>query len=195
MKETETYQDTNAQEPTAAEAATAASAPATADAPASPEVPPEIRERAAKADELYDRLLRLTADFDNYKKRMARDKQEAQRFANEGLLTKLLPVLDNFENALSATQSQAAASEAVQAVQQGVAMIHAQLKSLLTEAGLEEINTAGQPFDPNWHEAVTQQESAEVPEGQVLTQLRKGYKYRERLLRPASVIVSRKPGS
>jgi molecular chaperone GrpE len=70
-------------------------------------------------------------------------------------------------------------------------MIYNQLKTALANAGLEEIDATGQPFDPNWHEAVSQQESAEVPEGQVLQQLRKGYKLKERLIRPASVIVAK----
>jgi molecular chaperone GrpE len=136
-------------------------------------------------------LLRTTADFDNFKKRAAREKQEAIRFANEALLEKLVPVLDNFDMALAAAQS--AAGDTAQPLQTGVTMIYQQLKKVLTESGLEEVDAAGQAFDPNWHEAVSQQESAEVPEGQVVHQLRKGYKLRERLLRPATVIVARKP--
>jgi molecular chaperone GrpE len=93
--------------------------------------------------------------------------------------------------ALAAAQS--AAGDTAQSLQTGVTMIYQQLKKVLTESGLEEVDAAGQAFDPNWHEAVSQQESAEVPEGQVVHQLRKGYKLRERLLRPATVIVARKP--
>ncbi len=74
-------------------------------------------------------------------------------------------------------------------------MIHQQLRGVLTEAGLEEVDAAGKPFDPNWHEAVSQQESADVPDGQVLQQLRRGYKLRDRLIRPATVIVARKPAA
>ena len=74
-------------------------------------------------------------------------------------------------------------------------MIHAQLKSVLTDAGLEEVDATGRPFDPNLHEAVSQQESSEVAEGNVLQQLRKGYRLRERLLRPATVIVAKKPAA
>ena len=75
----------------------------------------------------------------------------------------------------------------------GVAMIAEQLKSLLVDSGLEEIDAAGKAFDPNFHEAVSQQETADVPEGQVVQQLRKGYKLKERLIRPATVIVAKKP--
>ena len=77
----------------------------------------------------------------------------------------------------------------------GINMVHQQLKSAVADAGLEEIDALGKPFDPNFHEAVSQQETAEVPEGQVVQQLRRGYKLRERLLRPASVIVSKRPAS
>lgn len=149
----------------------------------------ELKERAAKADENWNRLLRTTADFDNYKKRATREKQDAVKFANESLLQKLVPVLDTFDMALAAAQNH----EAVQSLKTGIAMVNQQLKNALTDAGLEEIDAAGKPFDPNLHEAVSQKETAEVPEGQVVQQLRKGYKLRDRLLRPASVVVAKAP--
>src|SRR5258708_16391679 len=152
-----------------------------------------LRERAAKADEHWDRLLRTTADFDNFKKRAAREKQDAIKYANESLLQKLIPILDNFEMAQSATQ--AAQTDAAQSLQTGVNMIHQQLKNALSEAGLEELDASGKAFDPNLHEAVSQQETNDHPEGQVVQQLRKGYKFRDRLLRPASVVVAKKPGA
>ena len=153
----------------------------------------ELKERAAKADEHWDRLLRTTADFDNFKKRAAREKQEAIKFANEGLLEKLIPVLDNFDMAFSATQNNQ--SEAVQSLQTGISMIYQQLKRALVDIGLEEVEADGQPFDPNLHEAVSQKETADVPEGQVVQQLRKGYKFRDRLLRPATVVVAKHPAA
>jgi molecular chaperone GrpE len=159
-----------------------------------PEQLAELKERAAKADEHWDRLLRATADFDNFKKRAAREKQDAIKFANESVLQKLIPVLDNFDMALAATQT-SAKGDAVQSLQTGVNMIYQQLKSALTEAGLEELNATDKPFDPNVHEAVSQQETADVPEGQVVQQLRKGYKFRDRLLRPASVVVAKHPAA
>jgi molecular chaperone GrpE len=152
----------------------------------------QLKTQAAKADEYWNQLLRTAADLDNYKKRAAREKQEAIRFANESLLQKLIPVLDNFEMALSAVSVSESTSDSMQ---QGVSMIQQQLKQVLTEAGLEEIIAAGQPFDPNCHEAVSQQESADVPDGHVLQQLRKGYKLRDRLLRPATVIVAKAPST
>jgi len=157
----------------------------------SPEQLEELKTRAAKADESWERLLRTTADFDNFKKRAAREKIEAAQYASFSLIQKLLPVLDNFEMALTAAQS--AQSDKLASLQSGVVMIQQQLKSALAEAGLEEIDATGKPFDPNFHEAISQQESTEVPEGNVLQQLRKGYKLKERLLRPATVIIAQKP--
>jgi molecular chaperone GrpE len=161
--------------------------------PATPGVAPkaleELLARAAKADENWDRLVRMTADFDNYKKRAARERQEAISFANENLLAKLVPVLDAFEMALAAASHDPAAKS----LQTGILMVSNQLKSILTEAGLEEIEAGGKPFDPNLHEAVSQQESTDAPEGQVVRQIRKGYKFRNRLLRPAGVVVAKAP--
>jgi len=176
-----------------AQIAADAAAPASADSnvAAAPESVEELKAKAAKADENWQRLLRTTADFDNFKKRAARERQDAVKYANEGLITKLLGVLDNFEAAQIAAASNRAGG--LQALQDGIAMIQQQLKNALVDSGVEEIDATGKPFDPNFHEAVSQQESDAVPEGQVLQQLRKGYKLRDRLLRPASVVVAKKP--
>ena len=159
----------------------------------SPEQWTELKDRAAKGQEHWERLLRTTADFDNFKKRAAREKQDAIKFANEGLLQKLIPVLDNFDMALSVAQNAKGAS--VESLQTGITMIYQQFKSALVDAGLEEVDAAGKTFDPNLHEAVSQQETTEAPEGQVLQQLRKGYKFRDRLLRPATVVVAKQPSA
>ncbi len=167
----------------------------------SPEQIEDLKSRAAKADENWDRLLRTTADFENFKKRAAREKIESGQSAIVNLLQKLLPVLDNFEMALAAAQSATAAKPTgempsdnkLASLQSGVQMIQQQLKSALTETGMEEIDATGKPFDPNVHEAISQQESAEMPEGHVVQQVRKGYKLKERLLRPAAVIVAKAP--
>jgi molecular chaperone GrpE len=153
----------------------------------------ELKERAVKADENWDRLLRTTADFDNFKKRAAREKQEAVKFANEALLEKLIPVLDNFDMAVSAQQTSQV--DSVQSLQTGINMIYQQLKRALVEVGLEEVEAAGKPFDPNLHEAVSQKETTDAPDGHVVQQLRKGYRFRERLLRPAGVIVAKQPAA
>jgi molecular chaperone GrpE len=166
-------------------------APEPATQPA-PEPLAELQARAAKADEHKDNWIRTAADLENFKKRAARERIEAAQFANAALLQKLLPILDNFEMAQAAAQN--AEGEKLAALQAGVAMIQQQLKSVLLETGLEEIDAAGKLFDPALHEAVSQQETADVPEGHVAQQIRKGYKLRERLLRPA-VIVAKKPAA
>jgi len=158
-----------------------------------PEQLEELKARAAQADDFWNRLLRTTADFDNFKKRAARERQDIARYANESLIQKLIPVLDNFEIAQAATQ--AAPANDSQSVQSGIAMIQQQLKGALTEAGVEEVDATGKQFDPNLHEAVSQQETADTPEGHVVQQLRKGYKLRDRLLRPASVVVAKQPAA
>jgi molecular chaperone GrpE len=163
--------------------------------PLTPEQIEQLKEKAAKSDEYWDRLLRQTADFENYKKRAARERQESVAYANESLLTKLLPILDAFEMAINAAASaNSKTGEAgAQSLQTGVAMVSNQLKSILADSGLEEIDAAGKPFDPNLHEAVSQEASSKVQEGQVLRQIRKGYRFRNRLLRPAGVVVAKKP--
>jgi molecular chaperone GrpE len=158
-----------------------------------PEQLDELKERAAKADDHWERLVRTAADFENFKKRVAREKQEAIKFANEDLIKKLIPVLDNFDMALSATQN--TAGDAVQSLQTGVNMIYQQFKNVLAEVGLEEVDATGKAFDPNLHEAVAQKETTDVPQEHVAQQLRKGYKLRERLLRPATVVVAKQPGT
>ena len=150
----------------------------------------ELKEQAAKAAQYYEQLLRTTADLENFKKRAARERQEAIKYANESLLEKFIPVLDNFEAALAATN---APNTTMASLQSGVSMIQTQLKSAMSESGLEEINATGLPFDPNLHEALSQLETSDAPEGHVVQQVRKGYKLRERLLRPAAVIVAKKP--
>lgn len=154
----------------------------------------ELKAKAAKADENWQQYLRMAADFENYRKRAARERQEAVKYASEGILQKLMPVIDNLDMAINAagapTDSPAASPDSLRT---GIMMIFNQLKTVLSESGLEEINAQGQPFDPHWHEAVAQEDSTGIPEGHVIRQVRKGYKLRDRLLRPASVVVARKP--
>lgn len=150
-----------------------------------------LREKAGQVDALKDRLLRGVADLENFRKRAARERQEAVQFANQSLLERLIPALDNLDMALTAVGSAQGAS--VDSLKTGVEMVLVQLRSVLKDAGLEEISAVGQPFDPTWHEAVSEQETKDVPEGQVLQQLRKGYRLQQRLLRPANVVVARQP--
>jgi len=200
MKQHETERAESQGPPAAPLAGAGPAAPSDSNAPStlappggelSPKEVEALQAQAAKAREHWDKMLRTAADFENFKKRVARERQEAAKYLHEPLLQKLLPVLDHFDMALAAAQD--AANPGAQSFQDGVQMIHQQLKTALTEAGLEEINALHTPFDPHWHEAVSQVETAEVPEGQVVQQLRKGYRLRDRLLRPASVMVAKAP--
>lgn len=152
-----------------------------------------LREKAAQADAFRDNYVRTLAEWENFRKRAARDRQEAVQYASQGLLEKLVPALDNLDMALAAVNSTQGGS--VDALRTGVEMVLGQVRGILRDAGLEEINALGEVFDPTWHEAVSQQDTADVPEGQVVQQLRKGYRLQQRLLRPASVVVARKPQS
>ena len=151
----------------------------------------DLQAKAAKADENWEKYVRVVADLDNYKKRAARERSEAVKYANEALIEKLLPIVDNFEAALAATNSPQGAN--LDSLKTGINMIYTQLKSFFSDSGVEEIDALNKTFDPNLHEAVSQQASADVPEGQVLQQMRKGYRYRDRLIRPAMVVVAKKP--
>jgi len=155
--------------------------------------PDTLRARAAKADQHWDLYLRTRADLDNYRRRATRERQEAVRYAGLGLIEKLLPVLDSFDMALAAAQGGAPAT--LESLHQGIAMVQAQLKTILAEAGVREIDAQGQPFDPNLHEAVAHHESDEVADGHVLHQIRKGYQLYDRLVRPAAVVVAKTPGA
>ena len=157
----------------------------------SPEELADMKSKAAKADENWDKFVRATADLDNYKKRAIRERQEATKYANEALIEKLLPIVDNFEAALTAANAPQGGN--IDSLRMGINMIYSQLKNFLSEAGVEEIDAVNKPFDPNLHEAVSELPSAEAPEGQVLQQMRKGYRFRDRLIRPAMVVVAKKP--
>jgi molecular chaperone GrpE len=143
----------------------------------------------AEAAKLKDLALRARADLDNFRKRALREKEEAIRYANNGLLERLLPVIDNFELGLDAAKNAADTAS----ILQGMSMVHKQLQDFLKNNGLEEVQAEGEAFDPNKHDAVSQEFSAEVPEGHVVRQVRKGYKIKDRLVRASSVIVSKGP--
>jgi len=139
-----------------------------------------------KVAELQDKLLRMQAEFDNSRKRLQRNKEEAIRFANEMLLGDLLTVVDNFELGLQATET----ATDPKSIALGMQMVKTQLQRFLSDSGVQEISAIGQKFDPHLHEAIARVESKEHAEGIVLAQKRKGYKLRDRLLRPAMVTVS-----
>lgn len=143
----------------------------------------------AEAAKLKDLALRARADLDNFRKRALREKEEAIRYANNGLLERLLPVIDNFELGLDAAKTAADTAS----ILQGMSMVQKQLQDFLKNNGLEEVQAEGESFDPNKHDAVSQEFSADIPDGHVIRQVRKGYKIKDRLIRASSVIVSKGP--
>jgi molecular chaperone GrpE len=140
-------------------------------------------------DRFRDLALRTQADFENYKKRAARDKDEGIKYANRGLLERLVPIIDNFELGLSAAREESEESP----IYSGMSMVLKQLTDFLTQSGLEAIDAEGKKFDPNLHEAIGHEPSDEIPEGHVIRQTRRGYRLKDRLLRPATVMVSSGP--
>ena len=143
----------------------------------------------ADLDRFRDLALRSQADFENYKKRAAREKEDAVKYANTSLLEKLVAIVDNFELGLAAARAEGEQSP----VYSGMSMVLKQLNDFLADNGLQPIEAEGKKFDPNLHEAIGHEPSEKVPEGNVIRQARRGYRFKDRLLRPSTVVVSSGP--
>jgi molecular chaperone GrpE len=156
-----------------------------------PEQQDETASVQADLDRFRDLAMRTQADFENYKKRCQREKEEAVKYANTSLLERLVAIIDNFELGLSAAKADGENS----AIYSGMSMVLKQLNDFLSDNGLQPIEAEGQPFDPNMHEAIGQEPSDTVPENHVTRQTRRGYRFKDRLLRPSSVVVSKGPAS
>jgi molecular chaperone GrpE len=180
--------DPNAGDETAAEQAEAAAAPAAAADEA-------LAALEKERDTLKDQLLRAVAEFDNYRKRIERERRELSEYAAADVLRELLLVIDNFERALSASAPGAAADRQVdiEAFRRGVELIHKQMLDLLRKRGVTSIEALGADFDPNVHQAVIHEPSGEHREGEVMEELQRGYTLGDRLLRPAMVKVAKRP--
>jgi molecular chaperone GrpE len=150
----------------------------------------ELREKAAKADDYFRRLQRLQAEFDNYRKRVERERGELRQWALKGLIEELVDVIDTFERALHEDH----ASEVPEPYRKGIEMVHRNLKETLSRYGLTRLDAVGEPFDPHFHEALTQEINDEYPEGVICGEIKPGYLLGERLLRPSLVRVSAGPG-
>ncbi|MCC3380099.1 nucleotide exchange factor GrpE [Paenibacillus farraposensis] len=155
-------------------------------APEAQEEDTEVAKLRAEAEEHQQRLLRAQADFDNFRRRTLKEKEELAKYASMKLVTELVPVLDNFERALSTAQ-QGAESESFA---KGVEMIFRQFESVLQAEGVTAMNAVGQPFNPEFHQAIMQVESEEHEEGIVVEEVQKGYMLKDKVLRPAMVKVS-----
>ena len=151
------------------------------------DVPAEEDDTAAleaQLKEKSDRILRLQADFENFRRRTAKEKEELAAVITQNLLTDLLPLLDNFERAMAVEQTDG------EAFQKGVEMIFTQLREVMDKHGLENIEAEGKPFDPNVHQAVMRVENPDLEDGTITQVLQKGYQAKGRVIRPAMVQVA-----
>lgn len=146
----------------------------------------EDNELQKKYDELNNQYIRLAADFDNYRKRQAQERESLLKYGAENTLKKIIEVLDNFERGAKANET----VEDCEKVKESFNLVHKQLLDVLSKVGLETIEAEGQEFDPNFHEAVMQTPTSEYPEHTVINELQKGYKLEDRVLRPALVNVA-----
>ncbi len=146
----------------------------------------ELTSLRSERDELYDRLLRKGAEFDNYRKRVEKERRELGEWAAAGVLSDVLNVLDDFERALAVD-----APPEAQSYRTGVELIHRQLEELLRKRGVTPLESLGADFDPHLHQAVAYEESPGAREGEIIGELRKGYRLGDRLLRPAMVRVAK----
>ena len=137
-------------------------------------------------DDYRDRLLRMTAEFDNYRKRVDRERRESAEYAAVSLVEELLPILDDFERALATDAGSDAAP-----YREGVALIHRRFLELLARRGVRPIEVEGKDFDPEWHQAVVYEPASGYRDGQIIEELRRGYRMGERLLRPSMVKVAK----
>jgi molecular chaperone GrpE len=145
----------------------------------------EFEKLKGERDALLDRLARLQAEFDNARKRAVREQQDFREFAAADVIKSILPILDSFERALKAPTAEAGDFRS------GVELIYRQFQDALQKLGVQVIAAVGQPFDPRVHEAIEMVDTTEAEDHQVLDEFQRGYKYKERLLRPAMVRVAR----
>jgi molecular chaperone GrpE len=156
-------------------------------ADATAESGPDAATLQRQRDDYYDRLLRKTAEFDNYRKRIDRERQQVTEAAAVDLIEELLPLVDDLERALRAD----AGIEAAEAYRRGVEIIHRQLVDLLRKRGVRPIDSVGTDFDPHFHQAVSHEAAEGRRDGEVIEEFRRGYMLGDRLLRPAMVKVAK----
>jgi len=170
----------------------AGEASATAQPPEQPEPSLEVNELKQQRDEFYDRLLRKTAEFDNYRKRTERERLQLSEAAAADLLGELLPLVDDLDRALKADADSAAKSGGADAaIRKGVELIQRQLLEILRKRGVTPIDALGADFDPHFHQAVAYEPAEGRREGEVVEEFRRGYMLGDRLLRPAMVKVAK----
>ncbi len=178
-------------DPSFESAESAATTAFTAPAAEAPAEEPLFGQLQTDLDRFRDLAMRTQADFENFRKRAAREKEDAVKYSNTAFLDRLIPILDNFELGLNAARADVANSP----ILLGMDMVAKQLNDFLLQSGVEPVIAEGAKFDPNLHEAVAQEASDSIPEGHIVRQLRRGYKLKDRLLRPSTVTVSKGPES
>ena len=151
------------------------------------ELEKELQSKDEELQKTHDRLLRVSADFENYKKRSARETAEFRKYANQNLLKDLLSVMDNLELAINSTEAK---RDIDRRLLEGLEMTRNELLKVFEKFHVKPIDAVGQPFDPEFHEAVMRQESEEHPENTVISEFQKGYTIHDRLMRPAMVVVA-----
>lgn len=188
LNENQNIEEAAEQEKAAAEAGTDASSAEEEHAGAvdPAQLQSEVQRLQSLADEYQQRALRTQADFDNFRKRTLKEKEDFAKYASSKLITELLPIIDNFDRAISAAGDNAE----IESFAKGVNMIFRQLEGVLKAEGLEAMDSVGKPFNPEFHQAIMQVESDEYEEGIVVEEVQKGYMLKDRVLRPAMVKVS-----
>jgi len=152
------------------------------------ELEAKLETKEKEAGETYDRLLRVSAEFDNFKKRSTREMDEYRKFANQSLIKEMLSVVDNLELAMNSTNGHKAIDKDLL---QGLEMTHKEILKVFEKFNVKPIDAIGQPFDPAFHEAVMQEETNDSPKNTVINELQRGYMIHDRLLRPSMVVVAK----
>jgi molecular chaperone GrpE len=147
----------------------------------------KLKLKEQEARENYDRLLRVSAEFDNYKKRASREMEEFRKYSNQSLIKEMLSVVDNLELAMNSANGH---KDIDKGLLDGLAMTHKEIIKVFEKFSVKPISAMGQPFDPAYHEAVMQEETDEYPANTVINELQKGYLIHDRLLRPTMVVVA-----
>ncbi|NQT32603.1 MAG: nucleotide exchange factor GrpE [Candidatus Omnitrophica bacterium] len=146
-----------------------------------------MKKKADERDEYHDKWMKVHAEYENTRKRLEKEKTSQMKFANEGIISDLVPIMDNFDMALGAMEK----AEDKMAVMDGIKLVQKEFHKRLEENGVKRIETEGKMFDPNIHEAVAADETDEYPDGEILEEVRSGYMLNDRLLRPAQVRVAK----
>ncbi|ACV63962.1 GrpE protein [Desulfofarcimen acetoxidans DSM 771] len=150
-----------------------------------------LREQTVRAQDYYDKLLRMQADFENFRRRSKQEKEDLARYVTEHLLLNLLQVVDNFERALCIQVKEGNQEAFQESFMEGMKMVYRQFNEVLGKEGLCPIKAVGEQFDPNKHEAVMQEETSEFPDNTVAAELRRGYMLKDKVIRPAMVKVAK----